>query len=163
MEPKYEIIIFWSDEDNAFVADIPELPGCMADGQTYQEALSSAEQIIKEWIETAQELGRPVPKPRGRLAYALAGETDRKGNGVFVDILNATEARSKLYRLIDQTNEYHQPIVITGKRKNAVLVSEEDWNAISETLHLLSIPGMRESIKEGLGQNKSECSKELDW
>lgn len=70
MEPKYEIIIFWSDEDNAFVAEVPELPGCMADGQTYQEALSSAEQIIKEWIETAQELGRPVPKPRGRLAYA---------------------------------------------------------------------------------------------
>jgi len=70
MEPKYEIIIFWSDEDNAFVAEVPELPGCMADGQTYQEALSSAEQIIKEWLETAQELGRPVPKPRGRLAYA---------------------------------------------------------------------------------------------
>ncbi|MFO7816852.1 MAG: type II toxin-antitoxin system HicB family antitoxin [Desulfovibrionales bacterium] len=70
MEPKYEIIIFWSDEDKAFVAEVPELPGCMADGQTYQEALSSAEQNIKEWIETAQELGRPVPKPRGRLAYA---------------------------------------------------------------------------------------------
>lgn len=70
MEPKYEIIIFWSDDDKAFVAEVPELPGCMADGQTYQEALSSAEQIIKEWIETAQELGRPVPKPRGRLAYA---------------------------------------------------------------------------------------------
>jgi len=78
-------------------------------------------------------------------------------------ILNATEARSKLYSLIDEATETHQPIVITGKRGNAVLVSEDDWNAISETLHLLSLPGMRESIKEGLSQKISECSKELDW
>ncbi len=78
-------------------------------------------------------------------------------------ILNATEARSKLYSLIDETANTHQPIVITGKRGNAVLVSEEDWNAISETLHLLSVPGMRESIKEGMSQDLSECSKELDW
>ena len=78
-------------------------------------------------------------------------------------ILNATEARSKLYNLIDQAANTHQPITITGKRTNAVLVSEEDWNAITETLHLLSIPGMRESIKEGLDQDLSECSKELDW
>jgi prevent-host-death family protein len=78
-------------------------------------------------------------------------------------ILNATEARSKLYSLIDETADTHQPIVITGKRGNAVLVSEEDWNAISETLHLLSVPGMREAIKEGLSQNLSECTKELDW
>ncbi len=78
-------------------------------------------------------------------------------------ILNATEARSKLYSLIDQAASSHQPIVITGKRANAVLVSEEDWNAISETLYLLSVPGMRESIKEGLAQDLSECSKELDW
>jgi predicted RNase H-like HicB family nuclease len=70
MEPKYEVIIFWSREDNAFVAEVPELPGCMADGGTYQEALSNAEQIIREWIETAKELGRPVPQPKGRLAYA---------------------------------------------------------------------------------------------
>ena len=70
MGPKYEIIIFWSDEDGAFVAEVPELPGCMADGQTYQEALSNVEQIIQEWIETAKELGRSVPAPRGRLAYA---------------------------------------------------------------------------------------------
>ncbi|MGL1930420.1 MAG: type II toxin-antitoxin system Phd/YefM family antitoxin [Desulfotalea sp.] len=80
-----------------------------------------------------------------------------------MNILNATEARTKLYRLIDQTTESHEPIVITGKRGNAVLVSEEDWNAISETLHLLSVPGMRKSIKEGLEQEISECSKELDW
>jgi predicted RNase H-like HicB family nuclease len=70
MEPKYEVIIFWSHEDNAFVAEVPELPGCMADGGTYQEALSSAERIIREWIETAKELGRPVPQPKGRLTYA---------------------------------------------------------------------------------------------
>jgi antitoxin YefM len=78
-------------------------------------------------------------------------------------ILNVTEARSKLYSLIDETQETHRPIIITGKRGNAVLVSEEDWNAITETLHLLSVPGMRESIKEGLKQDISECSKELDW
>ena len=78
-------------------------------------------------------------------------------------ILNATEARSKLYKLIDETASSHQPIVITGKRANAVLVSEEDWNAIAETLFLVSIPGMRESIKEGLEVDLSECSKELDW
>ncbi len=78
-------------------------------------------------------------------------------------ILNATEARSKLYSLIDETTNTHQPIVITGKRGNAVLVSEEDWNAISETLHLMSIPGMRESIKEGMETPASECTEELDW
>lgn len=78
-------------------------------------------------------------------------------------ILNATEARSKLYTLIDETMETHQPIVITGKRGNAVLVSEEDWNSIAETLHLLSVPGMRESIKEGMKEGLSESSKKLDW
>jgi len=70
MNTKYEIIIFWSAEDNAFVAEIPELPGCMADGSSYQEALSNAEQIIQEWIDTANELGRSIPEPRGRLTYA---------------------------------------------------------------------------------------------
>jgi len=70
MSTKYEIIIFWSAEDDAYVAEVPELPGCMADGKTYQEALSNAEIVIHEWITTAQELGRPVPEPRGRLAYA---------------------------------------------------------------------------------------------
>lgn len=80
-----------------------------------------------------------------------------------MSILNATEARSKLYSLIDETTETHQPIFITGKRGNAVLISESDWNAISETVHLLSVPGMRESIKEGLEQDVSECDKEIDW
>ena len=70
MNSKYEIIIFWSAEDDAFVAEVPELPGCMADGRSHQEALSNAAQIIQEWIDTAEELGRPVPQPRGRLAYA---------------------------------------------------------------------------------------------
>ncbi len=78
-------------------------------------------------------------------------------------ILNATEARSKLYSLIDETADTHQPIVITGKRGNAVLVSEEDWNSISETLYLLSIPGMRKSIIEGINEPISKCSAELDW
>lgn len=70
MQSKFEIIIYWSADDGAFVAEVPELPGCMADGQTYQEALAHAETIIQEWIETAIELGRAVPEPKGRLAYA---------------------------------------------------------------------------------------------
>jgi predicted RNase H-like HicB family nuclease len=70
MDKKYEIIIFWSEDDEAFVAEVPELPGCMADGKTYREALENAEQIIGEWIETAQEEGRPIPQPKGRLMYA---------------------------------------------------------------------------------------------
>lgn len=77
--------------------------------------------------------------------------------------LNATEARSKLYKLIDETSESHKPIVITGKRNNAVLVAEEDWNSINETLFLLSIPGMRESIREGMQSDLEECDQELDW
>ena len=78
-------------------------------------------------------------------------------------ILNATEARSGLYALIDEARETHEPIVITGKRGNAVLVSEEDWNSIAETLHLLSIPGMKESIQEGMAAKLKDFSKELDW
>ena len=77
--------------------------------------------------------------------------------------VNATEARSKLYALIDETSTSHQPIVITGKRSNAVLLAEEDWNAINETLHLLSIVGMRKSIQEGMDTKLDECSQELDW
>ncbi len=77
--------------------------------------------------------------------------------------LNATEARAKLYGLIDEATSTHRPIVITGKRGNAVLVSEEDWNAIAETLSLLSVPGMRESIQKGLETPLAECTKELNW
>jgi len=67
---KYEIIIYWSDEDEAYVAEVPELPGCAADGKTYKQALANAEIVIREWIETARELGRPIPEPKGRLLYA---------------------------------------------------------------------------------------------
>ena len=77
--------------------------------------------------------------------------------------MNVTEARSKLYNLIDETAETHEPILITGKRGNAVLLAEDDWRAINETLYLLSVPGMRESIREGLSTELSECEKELDW
>lgn len=77
--------------------------------------------------------------------------------------LNATEARTKLYALIDEVSTSHQPIVITGKRGNAVLLAEEDWNAISETLNLLAVPGMRESIREGIEAGLEECDQELDW
>ena len=77
--------------------------------------------------------------------------------------LNVTEARSKLYALIDETAESHQPIVITGKRRNAVLLSEEDWEAINETLFLLSIPKMRESIREGMQSGLDECKKDPGW
>lgn len=67
---KYEVIIYWSDEDRAFIAEVPELPGCMADGLTPEKALKNAEVVAKEWIETAQELGRSIPPPRGRLVFA---------------------------------------------------------------------------------------------
>lgn len=67
---KYEIIIYWSEEDKAFIAEVPELPGCAADGSTYQEALAHVEIIIQEWIETAKELDRPIPEPKGRLVFA---------------------------------------------------------------------------------------------
>lgn len=67
---KYEMILYWSQHDQAFIAEVPELPGCAADGATYQEAVANAEVVIQEWIETARELGRPIPVPRGRLLYA---------------------------------------------------------------------------------------------
>ena len=70
MESKYEIIIYWSEDDGSYIAEVPELPGCMADGKTYQDALTNAEQLIREWISTAKELGRPIPEPKGRLLYA---------------------------------------------------------------------------------------------
>ncbi len=69
-EPRYEVIIYWSDEDEAFIAEVPELPGCASDGRTYEEALANVQVIIEEWIETARELGRPIPEPRGRLMFA---------------------------------------------------------------------------------------------
>jgi prevent-host-death family protein len=77
--------------------------------------------------------------------------------------IKATDARSRIYRLIDEVNETHEPLVITGKRGNAVLISEEDWMAVQETLHLLSIPGMRESIRKGMSEPADECSEEPGW
>ena len=67
---KYEVIIYWSKDDQAFIAEVPELPGCAADGATYQEALANVETVIREWIDTAKDLGRPIPEPKGRLAFA---------------------------------------------------------------------------------------------
>lgn len=80
-----------------------------------------------------------------------------------MDVLTATEARSKLFKLIDETADSHQPVVITGKRNNAVLVSQEDWSAMQETMYLLSIPGMRESLREGMATPISKTSKVLKW
>lgn len=77
--------------------------------------------------------------------------------------LTATEARSKLYRLIDEAASSHEPIIIKGKRGSAVLISEDDWRSIQETIYLLNIPGMRESIREGLATPIEECTRELDW
>jgi antitoxin YefM len=77
--------------------------------------------------------------------------------------LNVTEARANLYKLIDDTTVSHEPVVITGKRGNAVLMSEDDWNAINETLHLLSVPGMRESILEGMQESIDGAATELNW
>ena len=70
MSIRYELVIYWSEEDNSFVVEVPELPGCMADGATYEEAVTNARQVIEEWIQTARELGRTVPEPKGRLMYA---------------------------------------------------------------------------------------------
>ena len=69
-EARYEIILYWSEDDGAFIAEVPELPGCAADGATYREALDHVAVVIREWIETARELGRPIPEPRGRLHFA---------------------------------------------------------------------------------------------
>ena len=77
--------------------------------------------------------------------------------------LTVTEARSKLYKLVDDVAESHEPILITGKRTNAVLISEADWRAMEETMYLLSIPGMRESIIEGMNTPVEECSDEASW
>lgn len=78
-------------------------------------------------------------------------------------VITASKARSNLYRLLDKTANSHEPVQITGKRNNAVLIGEDDWRAIQETLYLLSIPGMRKSIQKGLKTPVKECSKRLEW
>ena len=70
MKIRYELIIYWSEVDQAFIVEVPELPGCAADGETCQEAVQNVEVVIHEWLETAQELGRPIPEPKGRLLFA---------------------------------------------------------------------------------------------
>ena len=77
--------------------------------------------------------------------------------------ISVSQARANLYKLLEEAGESHEPLVITGKRGNAVLVAEEDWRAVQETLYLLSIPGMRESIREGLETPVEECTEDLDW
>ena len=78
-------------------------------------------------------------------------------------VLTASEARANLYRIIDETAESHEPIIISGKRTSAVLISADDWSAIQETLYLLAVPGMRESIKAGMAETLADSAKELDW
>ena len=80
-----------------------------------------------------------------------------------MDSMPVSRAREKLYRIIDEVSKSHKPVHISGKRNNAVIISEEDWNSIQETLYLLSIPGMRESIIEGMNTPLEECSEELEW
>lgn len=77
--------------------------------------------------------------------------------------ITVTEARGNLYRLVDEVADFSQPVVIAGKRNNAVLIAEKDWSAIQETLYLLSVPGMRESIREGMQTSLNECAEDLDW
>ena len=69
-KPKFELIIYWSEEDQAFIAEVPELPGCAADGKPHREALHNVERIFQEWLDTARDLGRPIPNPKGRLVFA---------------------------------------------------------------------------------------------
>jgi prevent-host-death family protein len=87
----------------------------------------------------------------------------RQHTGETMTTITATEARRNLYRLVDDVSESHQPVHISGKRHSAVLIAEEDWSALQETLHLTSIPGMKESIVEGLNTPVEKCRKELDW
>ncbi len=94
-------------------------------------------------------------------AYVLPYYLDN--NGENMTTLTVSEARTRLYRLIDEVAESHQPAFIKGKRSNGILISEEDWNSIQETMFLLSIPNMRESIKEGMDTPIENCSEDLDW
>jgi antitoxin YefM len=97
------------------------------------------------------------------VALSLLDEAYVLTYDIGMSTLTASEARAKLYRLIDEAAESHVPIRITGKRNSAVLISEKDWASVQETMYLLSIPGMRESIREGINTSADECVKELDW
>lgn len=101
-----------------------------------------------------------APSHRGAVRFHVR-ERDEPGH--VMTTVSATEARKRLYALIDEVGQSHEPVQITGKRSNAVLLSENDWRAIQETLHLVSIPGMRESILEGMATEVSELSSEPLW
>ena len=107
---------------------------------------------------------KPVRKSGNKIldiAYFIAYVFRKKGN--HMRTITATKARANLYKILDDANDTGEPIQITGKRSNAILLSENDWRAISETLYLLSIPGMRESIREGLETKIDECDTEIEW
>ena len=118
-------------------------------------------------------LGLPTFSGPERAKFFFVAWTGKKAGGLALTYgntyadgmtsMNASEAREKLYRLLDETASDHEPVLITGPRSNAVLVGEEDWNSIQETLYLLSVPGMRESIAEGLATPTDRCEKEPGW
>jgi antitoxin YefM len=122
------------------------------------------------WIFAALNPSRFCPRYASKIkldkTYAMAYHWNVKiplHQVKIMPTLTATEARSKLYRLVDEAASTHEPIVIKGKRGSAVLISEDDWRAIQETMYLLNIPGMRESIREGLATPIEECTQGLDW
>jgi antitoxin YefM len=116
------------------------------------------------WVARSATLASGLGSSRFLLdiQYALTYATGVPGEPM-VKPITASEARADLYRLIDQTSESHQPILISGKRSSAVLVSAEDWQAIQETLYLLSVPGMRESIKKGMAEPLGKGAKTVVW
>jgi antitoxin YefM len=111
-------------------------------------------------MESRRKLDHPEIDVTHRIADAtLTGN----GRSKKMTCCSATEARANLYRLIDQAARSHEPVLIIGKRNNAILLSEEGWSAVHETLHLLSVPGMRESIREGMATPVDQCGKALGW
>ena len=105
----------------------------------------------------------PYPQELFDSALALLSRSTEKRTLTGMNIVNASEAQEKLYRLLDETATDHEPVLITGTRSHAELVGEEDWNAIQETLHLVSVPGMRESILDGLATPTDQCETEPGW
>jgi len=129
---------------------------------------AAGSRTFEELLQREQERGcipgwaRPVGATRQRTT-AKGSTLRRTGSRGAMTTVSATEARKRLYALIDEVGQSHEPVQITGKRGNAVLLSEDDWRAIQETLHLVSIPGMRESILEGMATEVSELSSEPLW
>lgn len=111
----------------------------------------------------AQDTAVSIDTSATNSGCGLIAKAYEKAYALNMQSMNASEAREKLYRLLDETANAHEPVLITGPRANAVLIGEEDWNSIQETLYLLSVPGMRESIKEGLRIPVEDCEAELGW